>query len=36
VADVQIDGVGRCTVTELLNDAGRPDIITSGVAERQR
>lgn len=36
VADVQIDGVGRCTVTELLNAAGRPDIITSGVSETQR
>ncbi|MCU0675458.1 MAG: hypothetical protein MUE69_22020 [Myxococcota bacterium] len=36
VADIQIDGVGRCTVTELLNDAGRPDIITSGVSEGRR
>jgi hypothetical protein len=36
VADIAIDGVGRCTVTELLNDVGRPDIITSGAAQSRR
>lgn len=36
VADVAIDGVGRCTVTERLDATGRPDIITSGTAERVR
>ncbi|MEZ4250426.1 MAG: hypothetical protein R3B99_19510 [Polyangiales bacterium] len=36
VADVAIDGVGRCTVTELLNSAGRPDIVTRGIAESTR
>ena len=35
-ADIAIDGVGRCTVTERLNASGRPDIIASGTAERVR